>query len=87
MCHSHLQIRLHQIFASRKGHPSVKYMICRNYDGSGEFHGDSFGPARPFGNALYALMWTLNPNTVTTPPCFWTGPDTHYRDLLVCCAS
>lgn len=59
-----------RIFDSMKADPSVKYMICRDYDGFHEFHGDSFRLTRFLGNNLYALVWTFDPDTVTTTALF-----------------
>ncbi|KAK4161621.1 hypothetical protein QBC43DRAFT_323322 [Cladorrhinum sp. PSN259] len=59
-----------RIFDSMKADPSVKYMICRDYDGFHEFHGDGFRLTRFLGNSWYALVWTFDPDTVTTTALF-----------------
>ena len=59
-----------RIFDSMKADPSVKYMICRDYDGFHEFHGDGFRLTRFQGNSLYAVVWTFDPDTVTTTALF-----------------
>jgi len=58
------------IFHSIKAHPSIKYTICRDYDGFHEFCGDGFRLTRFLGNPLYALVWTFDPDTMTTAAMF-----------------
>lgn len=58
------------IFDSMKADPSVKYMICRDYDGFHEFYADGFRLTRFLGTALYALVWTFDPATLTTTAMF-----------------
>ncbi|KAM7220645.1 hypothetical protein V8F06_004049 [Rhypophila decipiens] len=50
--------------------PSVKYMICRDYDGFHEYHTQGFLLTRFVGNAMYALVWTFDPATLTTTALF-----------------
>ncbi|KAK4107526.1 hypothetical protein N656DRAFT_785159 [Canariomyces notabilis] len=53
-----------------KADPSVKYMICRNYDGFHEYHGRGFLLTRFIGTSVYALVWTFDPTTLTTRMLF-----------------
>ncbi|KAM7201957.1 hypothetical protein V8F20_004665 [Naviculisporaceae sp. PSN 640] len=59
-----------RIFASMKADPSVKYMICQDYDGFHEYQSDGFLLTRFTGNAMYALVWTFDPVTLTTSALF-----------------
>ncbi|KAK1756767.1 hypothetical protein QBC47DRAFT_377606 [Echria macrotheca] len=60
-----------QILSSARAHPSVKYMICRDYDGFHEFKGAAgFLPTSFLGNALFALVWTFDEKTLATAAVF-----------------
>jgi hypothetical protein len=58
------------LFYCMKADPSVKYMICRNYDGFHEYHGPGFLLTRFIGTSLYALVWTFDPSTLITRMLF-----------------
>ncbi|GAB1320948.1 hypothetical protein MFIFM68171_11158 [Madurella fahalii] len=55
-----------EILESMKANPVVKYLICRDYDGFHEYRCDGFRLTRFIGTALYALVWTFEPRTMTT---------------------
>ncbi|KAK4218932.1 hypothetical protein QBC37DRAFT_478274 [Rhypophila decipiens] len=59
-----------RILNCMRADPSVKYMICRDYDGFHEYHTQGFLLTRFVGNALYALVWTFDPATLTTTALF-----------------
>lgn len=59
-----------RIFDSMRADPSVKYMICREYDGFHEYHSEGFLLTRFIGNAMYALVWTFDPITLKTAALF-----------------
>jgi hypothetical protein len=59
-----------RILEGMKADPSIKYMICRDYDGFHEYNGDGFRLTRFMGTALYALVWTFDPASMTTTALF-----------------
>ncbi|RYO78870.1 hypothetical protein DL766_010311 [Monosporascus sp. MC13-8B] len=59
-----------QVFDLMKADPSIKYMICRDYDGFHEYHADGFRLTRFIGTSLYALVWTFDPTSMATTALF-----------------
>ncbi|KAK3367287.1 hypothetical protein B0T24DRAFT_533967 [Lasiosphaeria ovina] len=59
-----------QLFDDMKADPSVKYMVCENYDGFHEFHSGGFRLTRFIGTAFYALVWTFDPPSMSTAALF-----------------
>lgn len=58
------------IFDIMRADPSVKYMICEDYDGYHEFNGEGYLPTRFIGTGTYAIFWTFDAFTFTTRAVF-----------------
>ncbi|KAK3305224.1 uncharacterized protein B0T15DRAFT_502366 [Chaetomium strumarium] len=61
---------LDRILDGMKADPAIRYMICRDYDGFHEWRGGGYRLTRFYGLALFALVWTFDPVSMTTTALF-----------------